>query len=136
MLIQHRTALLICLIFACGLLTGCSGSDRPWEVVPVGGTVTYNGEPVEGLTIEFEPEQGRPSQALTDDNGHFTLNYTIHENGAQVGMHNVTFTWVGSSAGDKPSQAVMEVVKLHNRDATPLTIEITEKTDDLEIQLP
>jgi hypothetical protein len=133
---QHRTARFIFLISVCGLLAGCSGSNRPWEVVPVSGTVTYKGEPVEGLTVEFEPEEGRPSQALTDENGRFTLIYTIHENGAQVGVHTVTFIWVDTHAGDKPSPAVEELVRLHGRNGTPLTIEISEETDDLKIELP
>jgi hypothetical protein len=105
-------------------------------VVPVSGTVTYEGQPVEGLTVEFEPEQGRPSQALTDENGHFTLNYTIHEDGAQVGVHQVTFTWVGTTPGATASPTIQEIVKRHGRMGMPLTIEITGATDDLKIELP
>jgi hypothetical protein len=117
-------------------LAGCGRAKRPWEVVPVSGTVIYQGQPVSGLTVEFQPEQGRPSQALTDENGSFTLNYTIHERGAQVGTHRVTFSWADQFEGDRPSPAVAELVKLHGRAGTPLTIAIEGKTNDLRIELP
>jgi 5-hydroxyisourate hydrolase-like protein (transthyretin family) len=91
---------------------------------------------VSGLTVEFQPEQGRPSQALTDENGRFTLNYTIHEQGVQVGTHRVTFTWADQFEGHTPSPAVAELVKLHGRTGTPLTINIEGRTNDLRIELP
>jgi 5-hydroxyisourate hydrolase-like protein (transthyretin family) len=118
------------------LAAGCGRNDRPWEVVPVSGTVTYQGQPVAGVTVEFEPESGRPSQGLTDENGRFVLNYTIHENGAQVGTHKVTFTWADRFEGDRPTPLVEELVRLHGRNGEPLTVEITGETDDLKIEVP
>lgn len=43
---------------ALALVTGCGGSERP---VPVKGTVTYKGKPLERGEILFYPENGRPA---------------------------------------------------------------------------
>ncbi|MCL4202425.1 MAG: hypothetical protein KJ000_08010 [Pirellulaceae bacterium] len=123
-------------LLVCVLTAGCGKSDRPWPVVPVSGTVTFRGEPVEGLIVEFQPEAGRPSQARTDQNGRFVLNYTIHEAGAQTGLHRVTFSWADQREGDRPSPAVVEIVKFHSRTGQSLNIEITKATDDLRFEFP
>lgn len=122
------------LAFALLALAGCGGGSG---AVPVEGTVTWNGSPVSGLVVEFEPVSGnRPSQGFTDENGHFVLNYTINEQGAETGNHNVTFSWVDREEGDKPSEAVQDILKLHGKDGKPISIEVTGKTDDLVIALP
>lgn len=128
-------------------LPGCS--DSGMDVVPVEGTVTWNGEPVPNIVVEFMPTQGnRPSQGFTDENGHFKLNYTIDEEGAEVGTHDVTFAWVADKQGQEPSEAVQEILKLHGaeavqknlklhgEDGTPIQVEITEPTENLELALP
>lgn len=116
-------------------LPGCGGSGT--NTVPVEGTVTWQGEPVAGIGVEFMPRQGnRPSQGYTDQSGHFKLNYTIHEEGAERGTHDVTFVWVPDREGDEASEAVQEILKRHGQDETPIQVEITEKTEDLVIALP
>jgi hypothetical protein len=135
--VLHRLGgILLGLLWVFGSTAGCSKSDRPWAVVPVSGTVTFRGEPVQGLIVEFQPESGRPSQARTDQNGRFVLNYTIHESGAQVGLHRVTFSWADQREGDRPSAAVAEILKHHGRTGQPVTIEITKPTNDLLIEFP
>ena len=69
---------------------GCGGgaSDQP-EVYEVQGTVTQDGKPVVGARIEFIPQEGRPSQATTNDAGEFTLSYLDGVNGAVAGTHTV-----------------------------------------------
>lgn len=53
-------------------MSGCGGSDL--ELIPVTGTVTYQGQPVAGATVVFQPESGPPSTATTDDEGRFEMN--------------------------------------------------------------
>src|SRR6187549_298514 len=55
------------------LLLGCSRGGP--EVVLIEGTVTHNGEPVPSLRVYFVPTDGRPSWAISDQNGHFKLDY-------------------------------------------------------------
>jgi hypothetical protein len=118
------------------LPVGCGGTGSPWEVVPVSGIVTWRGEPVHGLIVEFEPDSGRPSQGRTDDQGRFSLSYTIHKAGAQVGPHRVTFSWADQFEGDRPTPAVKEIMSRHGRSGEPIAIDITGATRDLLIELP
>jgi hypothetical protein len=57
------------------------------------GTVTYNGDPLEGATVIFAPETGLPATGITDANGRFTWN-TRGEPGAVVGPGKVAITAV------------------------------------------
>jgi hypothetical protein len=89
-----------CLVLLpCALLTlGCS-SD-PYNVVPVSGTVTFNGKPLAGAHVLFQPvrtgsdiEVGPESVGRTDAQGRFTLTTIEPErDGAMVGKHRVSVT--------------------------------------------
>src|SRR5438132_13614211 len=70
-----------------GYIVGC-GRGGP-EIVPIEGTVTTTGEPVPNLRIYFVPTDGRPSWAISDQNGHFVLDYDADHDGAKVGTHTV-----------------------------------------------
>ena len=55
---------------------GCSGS--PANVSKVEGTVTFDAEPLSGASVTFYPESGaRPSAGETDENGKYSLRYTL-----------------------------------------------------------
>ena len=68
-------------------VTGC-GSDGPERGV-VTGKVTLNGDPLPGADVEFQPEEGSPSYAMTDDKGRYDLMYTRDKRGAMLGEHTV-----------------------------------------------
>lgn len=74
-----------------GLLTlvGCGGGGV--KTVPVEGTVTQNGKPLERIMVEFWPEsEGTRSIATTDDQGHFVLKTDDgKKEGASVGSHKI-----------------------------------------------
>jgi len=72
-------------------LGGC-GSNAP-KIVQVTGSVCYHGQPVPNLYVTFTPEEGRPSWAVTDEAGHFTLRLDRKTEGAHVGLHKVTFAF-------------------------------------------
>jgi hypothetical protein len=131
-----RAALLVPLV----LLVGCN--DGP-KVVKVSGTVTHNGKPVPSLTIHFIPETGRPSWALTDENGRFNLEYDNKIRGALVGKHTVWVQWrartpqeeMNPKLANRPAVLPTIEAKYGSQEKSPLKIEITESVDDLEIKL-
>ena len=82
------TITLLLLFFA---LPGC-GRPKIDGLVPVSGTVTYNGEPLAEATIGFTPREFQPGDRLgtgkSDDQGRFELR-TIGELGVLPGEYTV-----------------------------------------------
>ena len=89
---------------ACGLaavsIAGCGG-DPPPQIAKVTGTVTLDGEPVDGVSVTFLPvraEGARPLAAasgVTGADGTYSLVYRGKDfapEGAAVGTHVVTVT--------------------------------------------
>ncbi|MFH1918977.1 MAG: carboxypeptidase-like regulatory domain-containing protein [Planctomycetota bacterium] len=74
------------------VLVGVVGCGKPGTAptVKVSGTVTYNGEPVQGASVAFIPENGRPASGTTDASGKFTLSTFESGDGAVLGKHTVT----------------------------------------------
>src|SRR5688500_14213492 len=79
-------------------LVGCSDS----KVVPVSGTLKYNGQPVPNAIIHFVPDNGRPSRGETDAQGRFTLTYDPQTNGAQLAKHRVFVEYNAIAAQSSP----------------------------------
>jgi glycine/D-amino acid oxidase-like deaminating enzyme len=91
----------MCLRFLCStalagavlLAAGCGGAS----VAPVSGRVTLDGKPLANAAVHFQPKAtennlnpGPGSDAMTDDNGNFTLKVvTTGQEGAIVGKHRV-----------------------------------------------
>ena len=71
---------------------GCGGGTRP-DLGRVSGRITLDGNPIEGVHIEFTPViDGRPSVASSDSSGYYTLSYKGSIMGARLGEHDVTMT--------------------------------------------
>ena len=73
-------------------MAGCGGN----ELVPVSGTITMDGEPLEGAEVVFAPQQisgqvdvGPASVGITDANGKYVLKTSKGELGAFVASHTV-----------------------------------------------
>jgi hypothetical protein len=81
-------------LLAC-LSSGC-GSGRP-ATVPVKGTVTYQGEPVEGAAVVFFGA-GRQATAETDAEGVFSLMTFEPNDGAIPGEYTITIAKMESAA--------------------------------------
>lgn len=103
-------------------LSGC-GPSGP-TVYEVSGKVTYQGKPVPGATVTFQPEQGRPSIGVTDDEGKYFLRYTKDVNGALPGSHKVFITFDGRPSTPEAEKAFVlgELTQIH-----PEQAEIAEK---------
>lgn len=104
-----RTPILIASCLLWTVLPGCGGNDV--ELVPVSGTVTLDGKPLEGATVTFQPisdEREAPTSfGKTDEQGHFTLTTAGDETGAIVGKHLVKIT--KSEEGDELDDSVQKL---------------------------
>jgi hypothetical protein len=117
--------------------TGCGGSENPFDSVPVSGRVVYeDGSPVSlaGVRIYFHslepPKDGmhiRPGIVDAKANGTFE-NITTHKyaDGLVLGKHRVSFV---GGAGKVPKEYTVPT-------STPLTVEVTESGQFLEIKVP
>jgi hypothetical protein len=82
------------LIFA----AGCD--DKTAELSPVSGHVTYDGKPLAGARLMFQPEaaDGSPSYGTADAQGRYELGFKRGVKGALPGWHRVRID-AGSGAG-------------------------------------
>lgn len=99
-------------IALCMMATGCGGDGK---YVPVSGTITYNGSPLKGAMVSFQPVAksgmdagGVGSTGRTDDNGRYTLDASTPQPtpGALVGKHTVRISLVPS--GTAPANDNMD----------------------------
>ena len=83
-----------------GFVIGCSQSDRP-PLGRVAGKVTMDGAPIEGLIVNFRPDEGRTATGETNAQGKYDLVYTYQVKGAKVGSSTVSFVWPTGAEGKK-----------------------------------
>ncbi|MCA8988891.1 MAG: carboxypeptidase regulatory-like domain-containing protein [Planctomycetaceae bacterium] len=115
---------LIPLLFS---LSGCGGSGGP-SMGQVNGNITFDGKPLAGATVTFEPESGSPSKGLTDPDGNYELQYSPQMAGAEPGKHKVVIRTATDSAGKEALPA-----KYH--DATELTAEVVKGPNIINFDL-
>lgn len=94
---------------------GCGSSE--FDMAPVSGVVTLDGEPVADARIIFSPQRtgkealsaGPASDGTTDETGRFTLATSIEgTTGAVVGAHTVTIsTYLAESDRSKDTYKVV-----------------------------
>jgi len=73
-----------------------AGCSKARTIVPVSGTVKLNGKPYKNAVVSFQPlgdkdnpNPGRGSSGVTDENGRYTLIYDGEKPGALTGMHRI-----------------------------------------------
>lgn len=88
------------------LVAGCGGGGDGPELGAVEGTVRMDGQPLEGATVTFQPQQGRPSLGETDGDGYYELQYTDDQMGAVAGKHRVEISTYreGDPDADDPAR--------------------------------
>ena len=92
-------------------VVGCSSEGAHIEkVVPVSGTLTYQGKPLEFYQVTFMPEDGRrPATGITDAAGKFTMGTNDAKDGAPPGMNKIAVVWVGPPSKSQPgSEAIID----------------------------
>jgi len=92
-------------------LFGCGRNPNLPPIAEVTGTVTLNGQPLEGAQVSFDPQvtpggMGRSSTGTTDKDGKFFLWYNADIKGASLGKHNVVIRKSDEPAG---SETIAEI---------------------------
>ena len=100
---------LICLLLVAGSIawTGCAPAGLEGAIA-ASGTVTHNGQPVEGATVVFAPEgEGRAASGLTDASGRFQLQTVTPDDGVVPGKYQVAIskTEVKGAMSEEESRA-------------------------------
>ncbi|MDO5554383.1 MAG: hypothetical protein Q4G68_11540 [Planctomycetia bacterium] len=119
---------------------GC-GPKQAYKVVPIKGTLTWQGTPVPHCQMEFMPEDtsGRISVAVTDSEGRFEAQYTHDIKGIQKGKTVLRVSF----AGDLTEPGVVEtldgdmqaIVKKYGKDTPGLTLDITKRDNNFLIDM-
>jgi len=97
---------LLCLVTLAGLV-GCPRGKPGLKTVAVTGTVTLDGQPVDGASVAFSPKapDGKAAVGLTDSSGKFTLKTDGTTEGALPGSYTVT---VSKTSGGSADSAAMQ----------------------------
>ena len=101
MSLREMSGLLLCV----GFLAGCSSQyeyrSETIATVPVSGTLTFKGQPLEYYQVIFFPSDGvRVAAGITDANGKFTLGTNDGGDGAASGSCKVAVNFVGPPSTD------------------------------------
>jgi len=104
-------------LVALSLVLGCSsgGSSFP-KTYPASGTVTVNGKPVNGATVNFFPVDGKGSSVgTTDASGKYTLTTYRSNDGAPPGQYKVSIVKY-DAANPAPAAAALPAGQLASGD--------------------
>jgi hypothetical protein len=126
--------MLLALLASLSFLGGCDSSDA----AKVTGIVTLDEEPLADAKVVFQPEEGRPSMAMTDEEGYYELQYTVDEKGAKVGMHKISITSGGQRLkgdGSSSTISVPEKVPAKYNKNTELEREVKPGNNEINFEL-
>ncbi|MFW6169437.1 MAG: hypothetical protein ACODAD_03025 [Planctomycetota bacterium] len=115
------------------LFAGCGADDN---MAYVKGTVTVDGEPIEGVEISFEPqsEGGSPSLGITDSSGHYEAMFTANQKGVQIGKHTVRIAAIHYD--DQEKETVLADIPPEYAEESTITFEVEpgNNTFDLDVE--
>ena len=120
------------------LLAGCGGGLNTGDVeavVPVSGTLTYQGKPLENYQVIMMPDDGRRvATGVADAQGHFSMGTNTAGDGAPPGPCKIAIQFAPpdtSEAGnetiiDDPSRLPKPKIKIPPKYADPATSGLAE----------
>ncbi len=106
-------------------MAGCGRPSHIPELGYVSGLVTLDGRPFPKANVAFEPGVGRPSLAITDAQGRYTLDFAGGYKGALLGRHTVRIGTEGYfPAADGSVEFVAESVPAAYNQQSMLTADV------------
>lgn len=131
----HRTCAIAACIVGTLVLSGC-GNGKDVSLASVSGRVTFNGQPLSGATVEFQPLKGSPSFGVTDTDGRYTLKFTRQLTGAVLGEHQVRIRTARLTA-DAAGNDVLnpETIPAHYNAQSQLKAKVESRNSDINFDL-
>jgi hypothetical protein len=115
-------------------VAGCGGTGP--ELAGVTGVVTLDGKPLPGVVVEFQPPGGAPSEAVTDQEGVYSLKYAYNRRGAMIGIHKVRISSYRTDETDHGEAIVVkEVVPTRYNRHSELTAEVKPGRNAIDFAL-
>ena len=125
-----------CVLFVvvCGL-SGCGSGDV--TLAPVRGRVTLDGRPIANAWVKFHPSKGRGSQARTNNDGVYELEYTAERRGALLGEHKVEVGTreINDALGNQVNRPEVIPARYNTESTLQASIASGENVVDLELIL-
>ena len=112
-------------------LAGC-GPSRP-DLVEVSGQVLIDSQPLSIGNIKFVPNGGRASWGKINEDGRFTLTCYETNDGAIPGTHRIQVSAIEMISSSKAKWHAPK--KYADFRTSGVTVDVTEPTDDLTINL-
>jgi hypothetical protein len=125
----------ICSVLACLALLaaiGCSKGGKLEGLVPVSGTITSKGSPVEGAAVTFSPaQQSGPAQmraasGMTDKDGKFVLTTLKSQDGAFPGDYRVAVTKIETKILMTSEEFYAKGKDVYGKDGRPKPVKMSE----------
>ena len=129
---RYATLLLTHLVLAALLLLPGCGPGRPARV-PVSGTITIDGRPLEHGFVRFHPKENRAAQGEVGPGGRFTLTTYEPGDGCVLGKHRVSV--IAREILGPAAQRWHAPKKYISPGSSDLEVEITGPADDVKISL-
>ncbi len=112
---------------------GCGSSNSGLDTVPVSGTVTLDGSPVEGARVVFAPAGGgKAASGVTDASGRYKLTTLDPGDGALPGNYLVMISKTEATGQSPASEAVKPGMSAE--EATQAAMEALDKGEQAEPQ--
>ncbi len=115
------------------------------DVVPVGGTITVDGQPQAGIAVILYDGEGKKlapiRPALTDEDGRYDFTKYVAADGVEPGNYKLTFKWLEIVKDKKLGNQVKGTDKLRNLFSDPIksqlsvTVEEGDPITDLDFDL-
>ncbi|MEK6246938.1 MAG: carboxypeptidase-like regulatory domain-containing protein [Planctomycetales bacterium] len=114
-------------------LVACPGCGN--GLPQVSGTVTLDDQPLANALVTFEPVDGRPSYARTDEDGFYRLIYTDDKTGGTLGTNQVSITTKASGDPDAGTASSPEKLPAIYNTKTELSEEVVAGSQTINFDL-
>lgn len=107
--------------FACGLMAlAMLGCDNGYpELSEVTGRVTWEGKPLVGASVQFDPCDARPASGVTDKQGNYKLSFIPGTEGASLGENKVRIYPKSTTqdGNNLPARKIIEIPAKFNEES-------------------
>jgi hypothetical protein len=122
------------MLIALAICSGCSGDKYPYQIVPFEGMITFKGEPLKDVMLEFTVGDFRTSSAAVGEGGRFRAVHGPGVFGVPVGTCTLRVRWALGESSPPPPEYT-ELFAKYGYGTEGFVFEITRPERDFRIDL-